>query len=539
MSAIRALIEALGADYGQWRGLVRPLIKVSFRAPLNPGPVARRKRKARLVSGGTLFLAVFCGLIIANTAGQLADPFPFSLLALNLLAIFVLVLRLQNFQAVTVSPKDYEALGHRPVSPRTYLLARLAVLMANQGIITAIMAGPVVLLSGLRFGWPRSVGLLLAAGLLVLLVVLALISVYAGLIGKLGGRRLVRALTLVQLVLAGTYLAALLFQDRVLAELADLGPGPDGWLLAVPTVWFAALAALPAGEVTGNFWICLLGVAGSLGGLGWFARDRLSLSSARNLAEMPDKTAGGPPGPARQPGGFAALQRLNAAATLIRGQFRRDMQFRMGVVALLPIVGLALITSFQASAPLDPFVAEASAWRLFGVHFALLALPVYVLEQTYASESYRAGWIFFATPANRARFAGQARHCVVLFVLAPCLVLSAIVLAWLFEALWHALAHVFLLACLSMLVMQAGQLFWPRLPFTLPLNRRWARAPLTIQLFGAGALCVLFGPYAAFAYARPAWTIGTIAVAASGVLAMEWVLPAQLNRRLRWLESES
>ena len=154
MSAIRALIEALGADYGQWRGLVRPLIKVSFRAPLNPGPVARRKRKARLVSGGTLFLAVFCGLIIANTAGQLADPFPFSLLALNLLAIFVLVLRLQNFQAVTVSPKDYEALGHRPVSPRTYLLARLAVLMANQGIITAIMAGPVVLLSGLRFGWP-------------------------------------------------------------------------------------------------------------------------------------------------------------------------------------------------------------------------------------------------------------------------------------------------------------------------------------------------------------------------------------------------
>ena len=87
--------------------------------------------------------------------------------------------------------------------------------------------------------------------------------------------------------------------------------------------------------------------------------------------------------------------------------------------------------------------------------------------------------------------------------------------------------------------MQAGQLCWPRLPFTLPLNRRWAWAPLTFQLFGAGALSALFGPYAAFAYARPAWTIGTIAVAASGVLAMEWVLPARVNRRLRWLESES
>ena len=52
-----------------------------------------------------------------------------------------------------------------------------------------------------------------------------------------------------------------------------------------------------------------------------------------------------------------------------------------------------------------------------------------------------------------------------------------------------------------------------------------------------GALSVLCGPYAAFAYARPAWTIGTIAV--SGVLVMEGVFPARLNRRLRWLERES
>ena len=538
MSAIRAMIEALGADYGQWRGLVRPLINVSIRAPLNPGPVARQKRKAHLVSGGTLFLTVFSGLIIANTAGQLADPFPFSFLALNLLAIFVLVVRLQNFQAVTVTPTDYEALGHRPVGPRTYLLARLTVLMANQGIITVLMAGPSVLLSGLRFGWTWAVGLLLATGLLVLLVVLALISVYASLIGKLGGGRLVRALTFVQLGLAGMYMATLLLQDRMLAGLAVLGPGPDGWLLAVPTVWFAALAALPAGEVTDNFWICLLGVAGSLGGLGWFARDKLSLSSARNLAGMPPRTSGRPSGPARQLGDVAALRPLNAAATLVRGQFRYDMQFRMGVVALLPILGLASITSFQASAPLDPFVAGASAWGLWGVHFALLAPPLFVLEQMYVSESYRAGWIFYATPANRDRFAGQARHCVVLFILAPCLVLSTIALAWLFEAFWHALAHVFLLACLSILLMQAGQFFWPRLPFSLPPNRPWAKAPLTIQLFGAVALSALFGPYAAFAYARPAWTIGTFAGAVLGVMMMERILPARMNRKLHWLESE-
>lgn len=541
MKPVRALIGALGADYAQWRGLVRALMKVSFRAPLNPVPIAGRKPKGRPVSGGTLLLTAFFGLMIANTAGKLPDPFPFSFLALNLLAVFVLVVRLQNFRAAAVTPEDYEALGHRPVSPRTYLLARLAVLMAQQGIVTVLMAGPPVLLCGLRFGWPRAAGLLLAAALLVFLAVLALISVYGSLIGRLGGRRLVRALTMAQLVLAGLCLALLLFQDRALAVLANLGPGPDGWLLVLPTAWFAALAALPAGEATGSAWIGLGGVAGSIGALGWFARDKLSLASARNLGGMPGKTRRGRSrsGRAKPAGRAARPRRLNAAAALIRAQFRHDMQFRMGVVALLPIFGLAALMPFAASGPLDPFVAGAGAgaWGLWGIHFTVLAPPVIVLEQMYASESWRAGWVFFATPANRARFAAQTRRFVALCILAPCLVPAAIFMAWRFEAAWHALAHVFLLACLGILVMQTGQFAWPRLPFTLPLNRPWAKAPLTMQLFAVGAICGGLGPYAAFAYARPAWAAGTFAGAALGVILMERILPARLNRRLRWPES--
>ena len=429
-------------------------------------------------------------------------------------------------------------LGHRPVSPRTYLAARLAVLMASQGIAAALIAGPSVLLCGFRFGWPAAAGLLLAAFLLALLVALVLISVYAGLVGKLRGRWLSRALISVQVVLAGLYMALLLFQDRALAGLAEIGPGPEGWLLALPTAWFAGLAAMGAGELTGGVWICLAGVVGSIGGLGWFARDKIPLNSARNLGRMQDQGAERRTARLKPAGRGEALGRIGAVATLIRAQFRHDMQLKMGAVGLLPVFGIVFLVAFQTTGTLDPFVPGASKLGLGSINFGVLAISFMIFEQLYASESYRAGWIFFATPADRARLAAQTRYCVTLFLFLPCLTFAAICFAWRFEAVWHGLVHVFLLGCLGILAMQTSQFVWPRLPFTRPLNRARAMLPIFVQLLGVGVISSLLALYAPFAYARPPWAIGTFAAAALAVVLMERILPARLNRKLRWLESE-
>ena len=83
-----------------------------------------------------------------------------------------------------------------------------------------------------------------------------------------------------------------------------------------------------------------------------------------------------------------------------------------------------------------------------------------------------AGWIFFSTPVDRARLAADTRYCVTLYFLAPLLALVAACLAWLFEAVWHALAHVVLLGLLGIFLMQASQCLWPRLPFSMRPGQR-------------------------------------------------------------------
>ncbi len=538
MTAVRALIEALGADYGQWRGLVRPLMQVSYRLLQDSMQAAGRGNKVRPVSWFTIFLMLMFGVLISNLAGMAGNAFSLSLAALTYVAVTALYLLLQNFRAVTVTPQDYEVLGHRPVNPRTYLIARLTVVMAQQAIITALLAGPVVLACGFRFGWMPALALLLAAFLLVFCAVLLAISTFATAIENVGGDTLARALTWAQVVLLALYLGPLIFAGWANPLFEGIGSGPHGWLLALPTAWFAGLASLAAGEFTVGAWACLLAVLGSGGGLAWFARDKLSLASGRKLASMAvadpkSRSAGRFTGRIR-PG----KSRLGPAATLAWRQLRHDMRLRMGVIGTVPMFALYFIVSLQLSGRVDPFVSGPSALGalgLVGIHAGVMMAPALLLEQLYHSESWRAAWVFYATPANRAHIAARARHFVTICFFLPYLALAAIGLAWRFEEVWHGLVHAVLLGGLGVLIMQVAQFLWPRLPFALAPNHHRARLPLFLTLLGCFALAAGLAFYASFAYARPAWAIGTFAALALCLAGMERVLPARLNRKLRWL----
>lgn len=537
MNPVRALIETLGVDYAQWRGLVRPLMNVSFRASQDSMQMGRRTENARPVSWRMMVLMLVFGLLIVDLAGRLPNAFSLSLAALTFVAATQLFLLLQNFQAVSVTRQDYEALGHRPVGPRTYLAARLTAIMAYQGIITALLAGPSILACGLRFGWLPAIALILAAGLLVFCTVLLVIAAYATLIKGVGAEKLARTLSYAQVVLLALYLAPMFFEEWAIALLGGVGTSPNGWILVLPTAWFAGLASLASGDFTVSAWASLFGVLCSSGGLAWFARDKLSLASAQKLGAAASESAR--PRSGRQSRvWFGRPRRLGWPATLAWGQLRHDMRLRMGAIVVLPLCAFYLVLSLQVSGPVDPFVPGASKLALFGIHASVLMAPVLLLEYLYASESWRAGWIFFATPADRARCAAQVRRAVTLFFFLPYLALAAIGLAWRFEQVWHALAHALLLGCLGLMIMQASQLLWPRLPFSLPHNRPRARLPSFVLLFGCMVVAGSLGFYAEFAYARPVWTIGTLAGAVLGAVVMERILPARLNRKLRWLGSE-
>lgn len=541
MTVIRALIEALGADYGQWRGLVRALMKVSFRTVQHGMQVATRNSNARPVSWFTIILMLILGLMIANLAGRLANPFSLSLTVLTLVALTVLYLLLQNFRAVTVTPQDYEVLGHRPVSPRTYLIARLTVIMAQQSIMTVLLAGPAALVCGFRFGGPPALALFLAAFLLVFCTVLMAICIFATVIEKTGGETLARALTWTQVVLLALYLGPLLFEEWVTALFQGIGAEPRGWLLALPTAWFAGVASLATGNFTVGALACLLGVLGSSGGLAWFARDKLSLASAQKFRSMPGASAKTHSRRRLAPRPRPSRQGIGPAATLAWGQLRHDMRLRTSVIVVLPLCAVYFIVMLRMPGPMDPFVPGVNALGalgLMGVHASVMLAPAVLLEQLYSSESYRAAWIFFATPADRARFAARVRHSVTLYFFLPYIVLAAIGLAWRFEEAWHGMVHALLLGGLGVLIMQVAQFLWPRLPFALAHNLPRAGVPNFLTLLGCFAVAVALALYAPFAYARPTWAMGTFSAVALGVAAMERILPKRLNRKLRWPESD-
>ena len=536
---MRKALAALGADYRQWRGLAGPLLKVGFRSSWVVAQLTQRGRNPRLVSWGTVAFVGFLGIFLVPYGLLLADPLSIALLATSAVAMLVVFMLLIDFQAVAVSPLDYHVLGHRPVNERTYLAARLTVTTAHQQILAGLVAGPSVIVCGFRFGWPAAAGLAVAACLLTVSIVLALVGVYGTLIRRIGPRRLGRSMAYAQVLLTLVYILPLLllnvgeqgFERPQALELR-------GWLLALPLAWFAGMASLFHGGVQAAELLAAVLAAATLSLLAWYARDKMSLSSAQKLAAAIEAD---PPAPRKRPRRrLAGLlpARLQVAALLIRGQFRHDNRFRMSVFAMLPLLGVYAFMALRIPGDVDPFLAHASTFSLIGIHMAVLLAPVIMLEELYRAESYRAGWLFFATPMDRARLAADARHCVTLFFFLPYLALAGLVLFFLFEAAWHVLPHLFVLGCLGVLAMQLSQFVVPRLPFSMAPGRKRHGLLLFGLTFFFGVISALLGSYLQFAYARPPWAIGTFAVLALGVMLMERQIPGRLRRRLRWQESE-
>ena len=310
-------------------------------------------------------------------------------------------------------------------------------------------------------------------------------------------------------------------------------------MLAYPVSWFASLVNLLHGQWGWNNLLAWGLAVATMAGLAWFARDKLSLSSAQKLSAI--LQAESQTGEAHKRRRLAGLlpARLGVAAILIRGQFRHETRFRMSVLAFLPLLVFCFFMAFRVPGTVDPFMPEANTFMLFGIHLAVLMAPVVMLEELYRADSYRAGWLFFTSPADRARLAADARHCVTLFFFLPYLALAGMAFVWLFEAAWHTLPHLFVLGCLSVLSMQCSQFVVPRLPFSMSPARKRHGILLFVMMLSLSVVGGALGTYLQFAYQRPAWAIGTFAGLILCVVLMEKRLPRRMNRRLRWLEEES
>ena len=484
------------------------------------------------------------GLVFVSAIGSLAFAVIIAgasntLLSVSLLTTYAaantMMLLLVDFTGTVLSPDDYGILGARPVESRTYFAARFAAVAAYVGAVSVTIALLPALVLGVRVGALAGLATIAAVLLCDLCIAVLVLNLYLLLLRWIHPSRLQRATSYLQLAAATSfyllyYLMTRTFQGAMLDRL-DFESAP--WLWSFPTTWFAAFVAVAAGS-TGPPWfaagaaivmaiLCLPLVAG-----------RLSLDYARRLGEL---TAVGEPPRAARAGWLPGFRRgeARAVAMLVRAQFRFDQRFRMGVLGILPLTGFYLLLGLDGGALNDPFVSGAHASGP-GVFMAVVFIPMTLHAALTVSESWRAAWVFFASPVSHARIVVAAKNFVAVYFLGAYVVVLAAMWSYFFERVWHAVVHALIAGLLAHLLLQLHVIVKPALPFAAE-PRKGERSATLFAIILVGSMAAGVAPsLLPFVYRSAVATIVVLALLVFATAGVEYALRLRVDEAIGDLE---
>ena len=253
MRVIRRVVEAVGADYVQWRVLTRVMLKNDFRSAtgLSMG------RADLSIWRSFLIYAAFGGFV-ALVAASVTVFLPGLMLPGTIVAtqvgVVLAMIVLIDFQSVVISPDDYDVLAHQPVSSGTYFLVKLTNVLIFTLIIGALLGGPSVILLLVAYGPLVAAGGILALVGITTATTLAILCTYAALLNVVHPRRLVRVLSTVQMIVVAAVMLFPIYIDNLFGPALERMMSGDGaiptpaWVLLAPPAWFASLLPLSAGD---------------------------------------------------------------------------------------------------------------------------------------------------------------------------------------------------------------------------------------------------------------------------------------------------
>ena len=509
---MRRLVEAAGVDYRQWRALVAAALKIDFRTAARARSGSHRDAKAAgALAGQVLFYSAMGGLIAA-LVWYARDLFLASIIAVTYVMFMVGMVALLDHNSAIASPDDYLILGSRPVSSRTYFAARVTnTLVYILAMTTAFAYLPLVSFAvrhGVTVGAAAAIAVFSASAA----TALTMIAIYASVMRAVGPARLTRLLSYVQMmasfvVYGGYFLVAQLIGEEMLRAAIDKQP----WMMALPPVWFASVVELAAGRQT---MLEIVPIALGIAAMAALARalgGRLSLDYAAQLGAIV-AAASASPAPRRGQSRRALWFRsgeARATALLIRAQFRNDIKFRMGVLAILPLTVVYILMAVKDGGLGDPFVRPRGPGFGF-VTMAIMMFPTMLRMNLVRSDAYRASWIFFATPVDRARIVEASKNLLVVAFLLPYLLLVGVVFAWLSPSIAHVAVHLLVVGLLSHLVLQLVILVEPELPFSKPLTKGSSSARVFVIMFVVGVSAAVLPAVAPLIYSSVAATASSI-----------------------------
>ena len=529
----------LGIDPVQWRVLVRAYLRMDLRAVA--GPATRGAPQSGTVPlAGLAFVMAITGFAFALIASALTDAMLSATLLTTYGAMSTATLLLVDFTGVVVSPTDYGVLGHRPVSSRTYFAARLTsvlVYVSAMSLTLALLpAGAFAVFRG--FGVAAFIATIAAVVLCNAVVTVLVIFIYAKLAAMVHPRRLRRAMTYLQLASAmafygAYYLITVGFQGTALAgtAFADLP-----WLWLNPASWFAAFVPIAGGEASRTAWIAAAAAVTIGCACLPLAAGRLSLEYAATLGEL---TASAEPVRRRARRRFAIpgfrRDEARAVALLVAAQFRYDQRFRLAILGMLPLMGFYLLLGLNQGALVDPIAGGISAGGGF-TYMAVLFMPMTLHASMQYSDSFRAAWIFFATPASAARLVVAAKNFAAMWFLGGYLVVLAGIWSFTYERIWHAVLHAFVIGLLAHVLLQMAVIVHPALPFSLQ-PRQGQRTGQTFVLFLVGGVAAaVITQLLPLVYLHASWTLAFIGLLVAANVLVEYALRQRVTEAVGDLE---
>ena len=538
MTIRQSAFERLGADYRQWRALRRALrlnerrSATVFRVMSTAGVAGAGIRRG--LAGGLI------GVLVAWLVAGVESP------SGSAPSIFAMVMTILGAMLLTdYGPKTVagalRCVGHYAVSDRTFALAGLADLWRYAYTTVVLVAGLVPLVVGLREG--AVAGL---AWALALAMQTAFVALFCGTMFALASRR-VRGGRIRgwgrdgQLVVGGVVFSGALLMPLLAAD-ADTRPLEGDapiWSVLYPPVWFAGLVDVATGRATALATCCAGAGVGITAALHWafLGATLRELRCTRELHSGEGEGSAGNRASSRKAGiglgdrfGIVPPE-LRIASTLIGSQFRRDVGFRMRILAMVPLGVVLLAVAVLDKLDVGPLADSVDGFLAMGlVHMAALGLPLSWLDGLRYSGSSRASWILVATPTDPGRIAVQSINCVAVRFMLPLFVLIGATFLWLFGDALRAIAHTALLALAAYAAMNVMLATTRWFLFATPSEHADRYPGGVAGSIVVGALLFAFLPSAlTMAYTT---VLGFVA-AATGLVALAWLAQRSAAARVR------
>lgn len=544
---MRRLMTAAGVDYGQWKALTIVALKLDYRQ-MSFGQAQWGGRDAKgvgVIVAQLVFYTMF-GLFMAAAVWFIPDLFLKSTLLMTVTVFVVGTTILLEHNSALTSPVDYPVLGYRPVSSRTYFAAKLTnVLVYTIAITTVATYLPII---ALLFRHGAAIGLagMAAVYMCSATVALGVLVAYATMLTVFGPRGLTRALSYIQLAMSfmvygGYFVFARFFQDSALRSFVVV---KTPLVLLFPGTWYASYVELAAGRTGLMEWIpaaLTVVLAGALAaGLG----SRLSLDYSERLGALTSvaaprgTTAAGAPATPRWARRLFRSGEARAMALLIRSQFTNDQRFRLAVLSIIPLTLLYILMGVQDGGLGDPFDRSADRSGLSLVTVAVLMFPSMLKMSVTHSDTFRASWVFFASPADRMQLVRSAKNVLVAFFLLPYLLFVLAVYLYYVRSPLHVAIHLTLLGLVSHFCLQFMVFLDPELPFSKPPMK--GRAPMTMfaVIFTVMLIAGLFQALAPRMYQSLPLTVAGFGTVLGASALADLLTRARVERQMRSAEFE-